>query len=92
MEEKKEHKLLLDRRQEAAVTGVRDVISFDEKEILLQTEYGRMTVKGEGLHVKRLNLEKGEADLEGQVSGIWYTSSGSGSREAGGGFLSRLFR
>ena len=60
MDTQKAHRLQLDRRQAATVTGVRDVISFDEKEILLETEYGRMTVKGEGLHVKRLTLENGE--------------------------------
>ncbi len=91
MDTQKAHRLQLDRRQAATVTGVRDVISFDEKEILLETEYGRMTVKGEGLHVKRLTLENGEAELEGQVNGIQYSSSGASSPE-GGGFLARLFR
>ena len=42
MDTQKAHRLQLDRRQAATVTGVRDVISFDEKEILLETEYGRM--------------------------------------------------
>ena len=76
-QKEKEHKLVLDRREKATVTGVKDVISFDEKEILLQTEFGKMTVKGEGLHVKRLTLEKGEAELEGQVNGILYSAVGS---------------
>ena len=49
-----------------------------------------MTVKGEGLHVKRLTLEKGEAELEGQVNGILYSAVGSVEEE--GGFLNRLFR
>ena len=89
-QKEKEHKLGLDRREKATVTGVKDVISFDEKEILLQTEFGKMTVKGEGLHVKRLTLEKGEAELEGQVNGILYSAVGSVEEE--GGFLNRLFR
>ncbi|MCJ7836634.1 sporulation protein YabP [Cuneatibacter sp. NSJ-177] len=89
-QKEKEHKLVLDRREKATVTGVKDVISFDEKEILLQTEFGKMTVKGEGLHVKRLTLEKGEAELEGQVNGILYSAVGSVEEE--GGFLNRLFR
>ena len=38
-QKEKEHKLVLDRREKATVTGVKDVISFDEKEILLQTEF-----------------------------------------------------
>lgn len=86
----KNHKFVLDRRQAALVTGVKDVISFDEKEILLQTDFGKITVKGEGLHVKRLTLENGEAELEGQVNGILYSAAGSVEEE--GGFLNRLFR
>lgn len=89
-QKEKEHKLVLERREKALVTGVKDVISFDEKEILLQTEFGKMTVKGEGLHVKRLTLEKGEAELEGQVNGILYSAAGPAEEE--GGFLNRLFR
>lgn len=52
------HKLILDNRKEASVTGVKDVISFDEKEILLQTADGKLQIRGSGLHVKGLNLEK----------------------------------
>ena len=61
------HKLILDNRKEASVTGVKDVISFDEKEILLQTADGKLQIRGSGLHVKGLNLEKGEAALAGLV-------------------------
>ena len=57
------HKLILDNRKEASVTGVKDVISFDEKEIFLQTADGKLQIRGSGLHVKGLNLEKGEAAL-----------------------------
>ena len=52
------HRLSLDNRQEGTVTGVRDIHSFNESEILLETEAGRLSVKGELLHVRRLNLER----------------------------------
>lgn len=89
-QKEREHKFVLDRREKALVTGVKDVISFDEKEILLQTDFGKIVVKGEGLHVKRLTLEKGEAELEGQVNGIQYSAVGSVEEE--GGLFNRLFR
>lgn len=56
MEEKNhkaEHRLQLLRREQGSFTGVRDVNSFDEKEISLVTEEGILTVHGEGLHVTR---------------------------------------
>ena len=55
MEEKSvntSHRLTLDNRKEAFVTGVKDVVSFDEKEILLQTADGRLQIRGSQLHVK----------------------------------------
>ena len=69
MEDKKilsPHSLMLENRQGGRITGVKDVKSFDEKEILLFTQAGKLVIKGEQLHVKQLDLEKGEVDLEGK--------------------------
>lgn len=92
MEEKvmHSHKLTLDNRKEASVTGVKDVISFDEKEILLQTEDGRLQIRGSQLHVKGLDLEKGEAALAGHVDSLVYLSKDSPQKEEP--FFTRLFR
>lgn len=68
------HKLILENRRGGTVTGVTDVMSFDEKDILLMTQAGKLTIKGEQLHVKRLNLEKGEIDIEGRVDSLLYLS------------------
>lgn len=84
------HKLMLENRQQGTVTGVRDVSSFDEKEILLVTEAGKLLVKGEQLHMKRLNLEKGEVDLEGKVDSLTYLSKNMDKKEES--LLKRMFR
>ena len=84
------HKLILDNRKEASVTGVKDVISFDEKEILLQTADGKLQIRGSGLHVKGLTLEKGEAALAGHVVSIVYLSKDSPRQEEP--LFTRLFR
>ena len=81
------HKLILDNRKEASVTGV---ISFDEKEILLQTADGKLQIRGSGLHVKGLNLEKGEAALAGHVDSLVYLSKDSPRKEEP--LFTRLFR
>lgn len=85
------HRLVLEDRKSGLVTGVRDVQSFDEKEILLKTERGLLTVKGDKLHVKRLTLEKGEVELEGMVDLLQYSDLRRSDRE-GESILSRLFR
>ena len=55
------HRLMLERQKGGTITGIREVISFDEKEILLHTEEGKLSVKGEALHVKHLDLKVGRS-------------------------------
>ena len=76
MEEKtisKAHKVTLNNRRNGSFTGVLDVLSFDIAEILLETEQGMLHVKGKDLHVNRLNLEKGEVDIEGLIEAFHYS-------------------
>ena len=69
----KSHKIILTNRKGGNFTGVLDVISFDISEILLETEQGMLNVKGKDLHVNRLNLEKGEVDIEGVIDALSYS-------------------
>ena len=69
----KPHKIVLNDRKSGSFTGVLDVISFDISEILLETEQGMLHVKGNDLHVNRLNLEKGEVDIEGKLDAFSYS-------------------
>lgn len=94
MEEKQRraaHKLQVTDRNTGSITGVKDVNSFDEKEICLVTEAGVLTVKGEELHVTRLDLEKQEADIAGRVDSLIY-SQGIAKAKGGEGMLKRLFQ
>ena len=50
------HRLVLENRKKSMISGVQDVQSFHEQEILLLTEEGKLQIKGEGLHVKRLSV------------------------------------
>lgn len=79
MDEKKtsgQHKLLISERKSGTVTGVKEVDSFNEKEIQMVTECGRLLIKGENLHVKELHLEKGEAQIEGKINSLTYVTNG----------------
>lgn len=61
------HQIMLYNREKGNLTGILDVISFDENTIVLDTDMGLLTIKGKDLHVSRLTLEKGEIDIEGQA-------------------------
>ena len=69
----KPHKVVLSNRKTGNFTGILDVISFDISEIMLETEQGMLQVKGNDLHVNRLNLEKGEVDIEGNIDAFSYS-------------------
>lgn len=85
------HKVIITNRKSCAVSGVNDVLSFDEHEILLETEQGMLMIKGEELHVSRLTLDKGEVDIDGKVDSFTYSDvSASGKKNES--LLSKLFR
>ena len=93
MEEKMglSHRLELYNREKGKLTGILDVISFDEHVITLETDLGLLTIRGKDLHVNRLTLEKGEIDLEGRVDSLVY-SSGEAVKKSGQSWLVHLFK
>lgn len=93
MEEKqsmKTHSLLLEERKFGRVTGVRDIHSFNEHEIIVLSEAGKILIKGDQLHVKSLNLEKGEAEIEGKINNFSYLTSAAKKKEES--VWKRMFR
>ena len=87
----RQHKLIMQNRSAGNITGICDVVSFDESTIVLDTDMGLLTIKGKELHVSRLTLEKGEIDIEGQADSLVYSSSES-FKKTGQSLLSRLFK
>lgn len=80
------HQMILQDRKQLELTGVSDVDSFDENIIIAYTSLGELTVRGRGLHIRRLDLESGSLSLEGQVDTLTY------SETARSGFFGRLLR
>ena len=87
----KSHKITLGNRKNGSVTGVLDVISFDITEVLLETEQGMLNIKGKDLHVNRLNLEKGEVDIEGTIDALSYSQIPTSIKKTQG-FLGNIFK
>lgn len=69
------HKLTLDERKRLTMTGVTEVLRFDEDYVLLTTTLGRLEIQGEELSVKNLSLDGGLFSVEGEISGLFYTQS-----------------
>lgn len=80
--------VIIENRKRLNISGVKDVSSFDDETVLLDTALGRMTVKGEALHIESFNTVTGDLTAVGKVHAVVYMSDAKSS----GGFLSRLFR
>ena len=80
--------VIIENRKRINISGVKEVTSFDDETILLDTSLGKMTVKGEGLHVENFNNESGDLCATGKVYAVVYMSDARTT----GGFLSRIFR
>ena len=66
------HKVTLNERSKLSVTGVTEVVSFDETCVVLQTSLGLLIVQGQQLSLKNLSLEGGQVAVEGTVSALSY--------------------
>lgn len=84
------HQLILAERERLTLDGVTHVESFDDREIVLDTELGGLIVQGEELHIKELNLEKGNVLVNGHIRSIEYLGDSLGKRSRS--LLAKLFR
>lgn len=80
------HKLTLNERKSLTMTGVTEVVSFDETAVMLKTSLGLLTVQGQELKLKTLSLEGGQVAVDGHIFALTYEEP----RE--GGLWQRLWR
>ena len=62
--------LRLEDRKKLTMTGVSEVVRFEENLVVLQTGLGQLHIHGQGLQLKNLSLEGGQAAVEGQISAL----------------------
>ncbi len=66
------HKLVLNERKLLTVTGVTEVVSFDDAAVIAQTDLGTLVVQGKDLQLKTLLPEGGQVIVEGTISSLVY--------------------
>ncbi len=84
---RKSHNIIVEDRKKFTLTGVKDVLSFDENTIMLETVLGRLALKGEDFKLGQFDTAKGDISGTGQIHALVYTAN-----ESGGGLFSRLFK
>lgn len=73
MDEKVIQSLLLENKEVLNVTGVENVDSFNDEIVVLITNKGRLTIKGEKLSISKLNVEEGRLIVKGIISSLIYS-------------------
>lgn len=83
--------IILENREKLNISGVLDVLSFDDQIIIVETELGLLTIKGENLKINKLNLDTAEVVLDGLVSSLTYSNADAMKKNASS-FISKIFK
>ena len=82
--------IVLENREKLNITGVLDVLSFDDQIVILETELGLLTVKGENLRINKLSLDTLDVTINGTIYQLAYSEKDS--MEKGNGLLGKIFK
>ena len=82
--------LVLENREKLSVSGENDVLSFDDQIVMIDTELGLLSVKGENIRINKLSLDTAEVIVEGEISSLSY--SPNKQDKSAGTILSKIFK
>ena len=82
--------LILENRGKLTITGVLDVLSFDDQLVVLETELGLLTVKGDNIRINKLSIDASEVIVEGEINSLNYSDKEMGNKNSS--FMSKIFK
>ncbi|QPC48473.1 sporulation protein YabP [Mangrovibacillus cuniculi] len=85
-----EHDVTMRGRKVIEITGVKQVESFDSEEFLLETVMGFLSIRGQNLQMKNLDVDKGVVSIKGKVYDLVYVDEHGGDKAKG--LFSKLFK
>ena len=81
--------LVLENREKLSISGVIDVLSFDDQVVIVETELGLLTVKGENIRINKLSIDTSEVVVEGEINNLAYYEK---KVEKKGSLLGKIFK
>ena len=81
--------IILENREKLTITGVMDVLSFDDQIVIVETELGLLTIKGEDLRINKLSLDNSEVIVEGEIYNLSYSED---NKKQGSSILGKIFK
>lgn len=82
--------LILENRGKLSISGVNDVLSFDDQIVMVETELGLLTIKGENLRINKLSIDTSEVIVEGDISYLAYSDKELEKNK--GNLISKIFK
>ena len=82
--------IVLENRKKLSISGVNDVLSFDDQVVMVDTELGLLTVKGENIKITKLSLDTAEVIIEGEISNLSYSQNHQ--EKTSGSILGKIFK
>ena len=82
--------LILENRGKLSISGVNDVLSFDDQVVMVETELGLLTVKGENIRINKLSIDTSEVIIEGDISSLAYCDKELEKNK--GSLISKIFK
>ena len=67
--------IILENREKLNITGIKDVFSFDDQIIIVETELGLLTIKGEDLKINKLSIDTSDFIVDGKINSLSYSNS-----------------
>ena len=83
--------LILENREKLTITGVVDVLSFDDQIVIVETQLGLLTIKGEELRINKLSLDSSEVIIDGEIFNLGYSEAGM-NKKSNGSILGKIFK
>ena len=81
--------LILENREKLSISGVLDVLSFDDQIVILETELGMLKIKGEDLRINKLSVDTGDVVIEGNINSVSYSEK---EERKSGNLLGKIFK
>ena len=82
--------VVLENREKLSISGVNDVLSFDDQIVILETQLGLLTIKGENLRINKLSIDTSEVVVEGEIYNLSYSENDLDKKS--GVFLNKIFK
>ena len=67
-------------REFLTMTGVSEVLTFDEDFVSVETGLGKVEIEGGGMKIISMSSESGDFILTGRIDGVYYAAKPGGKK------------